>query len=303
MLKHILSTSIALVLSTAAIAANAADNDYTGGNNFSNFTTANDDGTAVPADKLQLQNDIPKHHFVPKKTQPATEMDNSQPATFVPEKTQPATEMDNSQPATFVPEKTQPATEMDNSQLATFVPEKTQPATEMDNSQLATFVPEKTQPATEMDNSQLATFVPEKTQPAHNIQPQDSVPMTPMHHGKIPVYEGLGQGYRADIEVNLDKCQLDGNSPVPQGISLDSLMVSSRNGAKLTLDPNGNAQTVYHFSHEFHEFTSDLTEHSGTSFIEVGPKTTRAVVKVNIDGTASTYQYNCSNSNVTFQPQ
>ena len=323
MLKHILATSIALVLSTAAIAANASDNSapkhhkdpnttLTVWQNFvndlSNENTASkhylDRESTTPKHYIDGAKTTPKHYIDGAKTTPKHHIDNSQLASFEPERTQPATGFDNSQPAGFEPEKTQPATGFDNSQPAGFEPEKTQPATGFDNSQPAGFEPEKTQPVHGFDNSKLVKLEPAKSQTARKLEPPESMPASNIQ----PIYQTLNQGVRTGIEINLDKCHLDDSSNTPDGIRFNQLFISANNGIKETSDPNGNANTVYQFSNSFYKVADDSSIQNVLGVVKVGPNTTHVSVHTSlasnqdgVDPNANTYSYTCDNSNVSSQ--
>ncbi|MBM7071798.1 hypothetical protein JQC92_07035 [Shewanella sp. 202IG2-18] len=134
--------------------------------------------------------------------------------------------------------------------------------------------------------------------PAKNIVPAKA----------IDAYEGLEMGYRGTINAHLRYCRLMNNSDIPQMIQFRKVFFSSDKGSKVTLDPFGNAQTVYHFNNSNEVYNSDLDRIRVKRFIEIGKNYSRVVIRTAKDNGSegkikpvwSTFEYKCNNRSVHF---
>ncbi|RYV02308.1 hypothetical protein SOPP22_09610 [Shewanella sp. OPT22] len=186
-----------------------------------------------------------------------------------------------------------------------------QPAKKIPNTPSVPSVPSSPmQPAKKIPNTPSVPSVPSSPmQPAKKIPNTPSVPKYPMQPTKtLPVYEGLEMGYHGNINVDIQRCLLMRGSHTPDMIRFDNAFFSTDNGSKVTLDPYGDAKSVYHFSNENEVYTKDLDQIIVNRFISIGKSYSRVVMRTaNVTDSDngmrpiwSTYQFDCSNSNVHF---
>ena len=163
----------------------------------------------------------------------------------------------------------------------------------------------------------ISKLQPPVVVPASRLQPPvvvpadtSQIPQMKLQPAKnISVYQALENGYRAGVSVGLENCNSLGGSQEPNDVQFMNIFFSTADGSRVTLDPNGESQTVYHYSHQFHVFSNDLTEYRGVRFIEVGPKSSTVVIKSTsaepgangMEPLWNYYRYTCDNQNLAFE--